>query len=95
MSIQSLCVTGFRSIKHVYIPLQRINVIVGPNDLLPALATLIVEASAHTQLWITTHSTRLADAIRAESGCIPILLEKFEGETRVQGQSDLERSTSI
>ena len=31
MPIQALCVTGFRSIKHVYIPLQRINVIVGPN----------------------------------------------------------------
>ncbi|HEY2588045.1 MAG TPA: AAA family ATPase [Tepidisphaeraceae bacterium] len=64
-------------------------------DLLPALARLIVDASADTQLWITTHSTRLADAICSDSGCLPIQLEKVDGETRIQGQSALERAMTV
>jgi predicted ATPase len=64
-------------------------------DLLAPLARLIVDASEQTQLWITTHSTRLADSICADSGCVPIQLEKTEGETRVQGQSGLERAMTL
>jgi predicted ATPase len=64
-------------------------------DLLIPLARLIIDASAHTQLWITTHSTRLADAICSDSGCVPIQLEKEDGETRVQGQSGLEHAMTV
>jgi predicted ATPase len=64
-------------------------------DLLAPLAQLIVAASEHTQLWITTHSLRLADAIAIDSGSVPIQLEKVEGETRIQGQSDLERNDPL
>ncbi len=37
-------------------------------DILDALAHLIVRASKHTQLWITTHSQPLADRIEKHSG---------------------------
>lgn len=59
-------------------------------ELLVPLARLFVAASANTQLWITTHSTRLADAIASDSGCVPIPLEKTDGETCIQGQPLLE-----
>jgi predicted ATPase len=65
------------------------------QDLIPPLARLIVIASTTTQLRITTHSTRLAEAICADSGCTPIQLEKVDGETRIQGQSGLERSMTL
>jgi predicted ATPase len=64
-------------------------------DLLPSLARLIVGASVQSQLWITTHSTKLADAIATDSGCPPIQLEKAEGETRILGQSGLERNLAL
>jgi predicted ATPase len=59
------------------------------------LARLIVDASAKTQLWITTHALPLADAICADSGCTPITLEKVEGQTQIQNQRSLERGLTI
>ena len=52
-------------------------------DLIDPLAKLIVRASGDSQVWITTHSRSLAEAIRRETGTAPILLEKVRGETRV------------
>lgn len=52
-------------------------------DLIVPLAELIAKASRHSQLWITTHSSALASAIRARTGSEPIALEKVDGETRV------------
>ena len=52
-------------------------------DLIDPLAKLIVRASGDSQVWITTHSPALAEAIRRETGTAPILLEKVRGETRV------------
>ena len=52
-------------------------------DLIGPLAKLIVRASGDSQVWITTHSQPLAEAIRQESGASPIRLEKVGGETRV------------
>jgi predicted ATPase len=52
-------------------------------DLIEPLAKLIVRASGDSQVWITTHSQPLAEAIRRESGTPPIRLEKGRGETRV------------
>ena len=52
-------------------------------DLIGPLARLIVRASGDSQVWITTHSPTLAEAIRRETGTAPILLEKVRGETRV------------
>ncbi len=52
-------------------------------DLLPPLAQLIVEASKFSQVWVSTHSTLLADAIRKLSGVSPLCLRLLNGETVV------------
>ena len=57
-------------------------------DLIGPLAKLIVRASGDSQVWITTHSPTLAEAIRRESGAAPILLDKVGGETRVVGEDE-------
>ena len=53
-------------------------------DLIGALARLIVHASKHTQLWITTHSTALAERIEEHSGLPRVRLCLVNGETRVE-----------
>ncbi len=53
------------------------------EDLLPALARLIVACSERSQVLITTHSRILAVSIEELSGRRPIVLEKEAGETRV------------
>ena len=52
-------------------------------DLINALARLIVRASKYTQLWITTHSTPLAERIEEHSGLPRIRLSMLDGETKV------------
>ena len=47
------------------------------------LARLIAAAARSSQLWVTTHSARLAGLIAEHSGEAPIRLEMVEGETRV------------
>lgn len=53
-------------------------------DLIGALARLIVHASKHTQLWITTHSTALAERIEEHSGMPRVRLALVGGETTVE-----------
>ncbi|HEY9714632.1 MAG TPA: AAA family ATPase [Chroococcales cyanobacterium] len=53
--------------------------------LIEPLARLIVEGSRHSQVWITTHSRDLADAIMDKSGYEPLELAKEEGETTLVG----------
>jgi predicted ATPase len=55
-------------------------------DLIPALAGLIATASRNSQLWITTHSRPLAEAIRQQTGESPVELELRNGETLVKGR---------
>jgi predicted ATPase len=52
-------------------------------DLVDALARLIVRASKHTQLWITTHSQPLAESIEQHSGLPRLRLSMVGGETKV------------
>jgi len=52
-------------------------------DLIDPLARLIVVASKHTQLWITTHSQTLAERIEQHSGVPRVRLEMRNGETVV------------
>ena len=52
-------------------------------DLIDSLARLIVLASKHTQLWITTHSKALAERIEKHSGVPRVQLELRNGETIV------------
>jgi predicted ATPase len=53
-------------------------------DLLPALAELIVAASTRAQLWVVTHSTRLAEEIERLSGVAPVRLALQDGATLVK-----------
>lgn len=51
-------------------------------DMLPALGQLIGEASRYSQLWVTTHSPMLAQAIEAHTPLINrIRLQMINGET--------------
>ena len=52
-------------------------------DVLPALARLIVDASRHSQIWVTTHSQPLATCIANASGEPPIELQLVDGETQI------------
>ena len=52
-------------------------------DLIDALARLVVRTSKDTQLWITTHSTALAERIQKHSGLPPVSLSIVGGETQV------------
>ncbi len=54
-------------------------------DLIEPLARLIVRASVRSQLWITTHSRDLADAIFRQTKAASIELTKVDGETRIVG----------
>ena len=55
-------------------------------DLLEPLAKQLVNAGKHSQLWVVTHSQRLAELVEKFSGEAPIKLELVGGETRVIGQ---------
>ena len=50
-------------------------------DLLDPVARLVVRASKHTQLWITTHSRPLAESIESHSGIPRVKLCMRDGET--------------
>ncbi|MBS0262992.1 MAG: AAA family ATPase, partial [Planctomycetes bacterium] len=50
-------------------------------DLIRPLATLIAQASQRSQVWVTTHSRALADALSEETGVTPIGLRLENGET--------------
>lgn len=53
-------------------------------DLLAPLAELIVHASRVSQVWVTTHSTVLCEAIQKLSGVRPLGLALESGETVIQ-----------
>jgi predicted ATPase len=55
-------------------------------DLLEPLAKQLVNAGKHSQLWVVTHSHKLAELVEKFSGEAPISLEIAGGETRVMGQ---------
>ncbi len=59
-------------------------------DLLEPLAKQMVNAARNSQLWVVTHSERLAELVEKHSGESPIRLQLANGETRVVGQKMLE-----
>ena len=61
-------------------------------DLLEPLAKQLVNAGKYSQLWIVTHSQRLAELVEKFSGEAPITLELVGGETRVIGQRMIDDS---
>jgi predicted ATPase len=61
-------------------------------DLLEPLARQMVNAAQHSQLWVATHSQRLAELVEEYSGEAPIRLELSGGETKIAGQKLVEIS---
>lgn len=61
-------------------------------DLLEPLAKQLVNAGKYSQLWVVTHSQRLAELVEKFSGESPITLELASGETRVMGQRAFDES---
>jgi predicted ATPase len=58
-------------------------------DLLPGLAELLVRASRRSQVWVTTHSQALAEALAVASGEAALELEIVGGATVVKGLNGL------
>jgi predicted ATPase len=54
-------------------------------DLLEPLARMIVRGSERTQIWVVTHSERLAAALAAEGRVAPRTVIKRKGETWIEG----------
>ncbi|CAO4182938.1 Putative ATPase [Methylorubrum aminovorans] len=54
-------------------------------DLMESLARMIVGASKRTQVWLVTHSERLAAAVAEHGGVRPRLVLKREGATGIDG----------
>ena len=54
-------------------------------DLLEPLARLIAQASERTQIWLVTHSERLAAALAKHGGVQPRTVIKKDGETWIDG----------
>ncbi|MDO7898630.1 AAA family ATPase [Pseudomonas citrulli] len=59
-------------------------------DLLPALARLIIRASASCQVWVVSHASRLNAALKQDEQCNCIVLEKELGQTAIVGQRALD-----
>jgi len=56
------------------------------SDVLVPLAKLIRRASERSQVWVTTHSHRLAGLLSEDPEAKVMTLHKVEGETRILGQ---------
>jgi predicted ATPase len=54
-------------------------------DLLEPLARLIARAAERTQIWLVTHSERLAAALAKHGGVAPRTVIKRDGETWIEG----------
>ena len=60
-------------------------------DLLEPLARLIVKASERTQIWLVTHSERLAAALAEYGSVRPLTVIKKDGETWIEGLKKIGR----
>ncbi|AWH48933.1 ATP-binding protein [Stenotrophomonas sp. SAU14A_NAIMI4_5] len=59
-------------------------------DLLPALARLIIAASARSQVWVVSHASRLIAALEQAPDCHSLHLHKEQGRTLLSGQGLLD-----
>lgn len=60
-------------------------------DLMPALGRLIRQASQRSQIWVVSHSTRLAAALEEDAECNSVVLEKVASVTTIMGQQLLDK----
>jgi predicted ATPase len=56
-------------------------------ELLEPLARTIARAAQRTQIWVVTHSDRLADALAASAGVKPHAVIKRDGGTWIEASS--------
>lgn len=56
-------------------------------DLLPALSKMLARAAKQSQLWIITHSMRLAELLSEDCHVDPFELHKVDGESKLKGYS--------
>ena len=54
-------------------------------DMLAPLAAMIARASAHSQIWIVTHSERLAEEVQKQCGARPRRVVREKGATWIEG----------
>jgi predicted ATPase len=54
-------------------------------DMMAPLAKLIVRAAERTQIWLVTHSTKLADAVMASGMAKVRTVIKQDGATQIEG----------
>jgi predicted ATPase len=54
-------------------------------DMLVPLADMIAEAAKTSQIWIVTHSERLADAVQERCGAKPRRVIREDGSTWIDG----------
>jgi predicted ATPase len=59
-------------------------------DLLPALARLIGVAARSTQIFVVSHASRLIAALKENTACLSIELDKQLSETQILGQGKLD-----
>jgi len=59
-------------------------------DLLPALARLIGVAAKSTQIFVVSHASRLIAALKENSACLSVELDKQLSETQILGQGKLD-----
>lgn len=57
--------------------------------LLPVLARVIARAAERSQIWVVTHSQPLADAIAEHTGCVPRQVVRRNGETWLDGLTQI------
>ena len=60
-------------------------------DLTPALGRLIRRAARSAQVWVISHSARLAVALEEDSDCNTLVLDKVFSETTIVGQGMLDK----
>jgi predicted ATPase len=60
-------------------------------DLLQPLARMIAKASERTQIWLVTHSERLAAALEKHGGVPPRTVIKQDGKTWIEGLKQIGR----
>ena len=60
-------------------------------DLLQPLARMIAKASERTQIWLVTHSERLAAALEKHGGVAPRTVIKQDGKTWIEGLKQIGR----
>lgn len=54
-------------------------------DMLPALAAMVASAARESQIWIVTHSERLAELVRQQCGVRPRRVIRKDGATWIDG----------